>query len=374
MPQLLRRSQNWPTPESRRSGAEMSYKMALKLNQMLRVLSFVLGLVLFCPAILSAQVQSSDAHTVPNTNQSRTSISNPDNISKNNREPAPNGMPSIGIPQVTSIPVTQIGEGDLIEISIYGATDMDHRDFRVDEKGDISLPYIGLLHLAGLNTSQAEALIGKKMVDGQYYNDPQVSIIIREFATQGISILGEVAKPGVYPLLGSKRLFDVISLAGGLTAKAGKTVSIVHRAHPETPETIPTSSNPAQSLESDVMLEPGDTVVVSKAGIVYVVGDVKLPGGFSMENGNMTLLQAVALAQGANPTASIAHSRLIRSTPDGGHAEVPISVKDILSGKAQDVKLQPEDIVFVPNSASKSAGRRILEAAAQAAGLAVYRF
>jgi polysaccharide export outer membrane protein len=338
-----------------------------KLCLMLLALSCLL-----CGSLV-AQTQSSKAHARMDANKSQNPAPNPADTPTDNDRASANGMPTIDLPQITSVPVSQIGPGDLLEISVYGAPDIERRDFRVDEKGDISVPLIGPQRVAGLSTTEAEALIAKKMADGEYYNDPHVSVLIKQFATQGVSVMGEVTRPGVYPLLGSRRLFDVISLAGGLTPKAGKTVSIMHREHREAPETISISGDSTTSLESDVVLQSGDTVVISKAGIVYVVGDVKLPGGFSMENGKMTILQALAMAQGANPTAALGHSKLIRSTPQG-HEDVPISLKEILSGKASDVSLQAEDIVFVPNSAGKSVGRRTLEAIAQAAALAVYRF
>jgi len=117
---------------------------------------------------------------------------------------------------------------------------------------------------------------------------------------------------------------------------------------PAIPEMIPhrviaLSSNPRRA---NVPVAPGDTIVVSKAGIVYVVGDVHKPGGFIMENGNnMTVLQAIAMAEGNNPTASLDHARLIRKTPRG-QQEIPINLKKILSSEAPDMKLEAEDITL----------------------------
>jgi polysaccharide export outer membrane protein len=123
-----------------------------------------------------------------------------------------------------------------------------------------------------------------------------------------------------------------------------------------------------------VRVLPGDTVVVSKAGIVYVVGDVRVPGGFIIDKPRFTVLQALAMAQGANPTASLNHAALIRITPQGEQQHTILKLEPILSAKAPDVVLQPDDIVFVPRSAAKSAFRRGLEAAVQtASGMAIYR-
>src|SRR5262249_42874809 len=122
-------------------------------------------------------------------------------------------------------------------------------------------------------------------------------------------------------------------------------------------------------------VQPGDTIVVSKAGIVYVVGDVHQPGGFVMENGkDLTVLQAVALAQGIGPNASLNAARLIPKTPDGPK-DVPIELKNILAAIATDPKLQPDDILFVPGSAAKAGAKRSAEAILQmATGIAIWRF
>lgn len=278
-------------------------------------------------------------------------------------------------------PVTQgaapdmvIGAGDLLEISVYGAPDFDKKEVRVSGNGDITLPMIGAQHVEGLNVDQAQALIASKLAEGQYFNNPQVTVFVKEYATQGVSVLGEVQKPGVYPLLGQRRLFDAISQAGGLTAKAGKAVTIARRQDPEHPIAVMLGNDLQASTEGNIDVHPGDTIVVSKAGIVYVVGDVKMPGGFVMENGRMTVLQALAMAQGANNTASLNSARLIHRKPDGAQQDTQIALKKILSSQATDIAMQPEDILFVPASAGKSAMRRSLDAIVQTAtGVAIYR-
>src|SRR5262249_6470223 len=147
------------------------------------------------------------------------------------------------------------------------------------------------------------------------------------------------------------RLFDVLSLAGGTTARAGKVVSITRREHPESPILLSLDSNPTQSAQNNVEILPGDTVLVSKAGLVYVVGDVQKPSGVVMENGSLTVLQALAIAEGPKSTASLNKARLIRKTSDG-HKDIPLQLKNMLSAKSPDVQLQAEDIIFVPGSAA----------------------
>ena len=268
--------------------------------------------------------------------------------------------------------VPVIGAGDLLKMGILGAPESD-QEVRVDADGNVALNFIGSVHVAGLTPEQAQAIITKKLVAGGFFTDPQVSVFAKEYATQGVSVLGEVQKPNVYPLLGSRRLFDVLSVAGGTTPKAGQVITITHRDHPRELRTVLLSNDPAKSAEANVEVFPGDTIVVSKAGIVYVVGDVHKPSGVVMENGTqMTVLQAIAMAEGTNPTAALNAARLIRKTPTGPQ-EMPLELRKILAAKSPDIHLQAEDIIFVPNSAVKGAGKRGLEAIIQAAtGLAIY--
>jgi len=227
--------------------------------------------------------------------------------------------------------------------------------------------------VGGLNVQQAEIIVQERLSAGGYFTDPQVSIFEKEYATQGISVLGEVQKPGIYPLLGTRALFDAISAAGGFTPKAGNTITITHRSNPKEAQTVVLPPNQTFPAESNLAVFPGDTVVVSKAGIVYVVGDVRMPGGFVMENSRLTVLQAIAMAQGTNTTAKLDKTALIRKGL-GGQQQIPIPLLRIMSAKAPDITLQPDDIVFVPRSEGKAAVRRSLEAILQAAtGAAIYR-
>jgi polysaccharide biosynthesis/export protein len=266
-----------------------------------------------------------------------------------------------------------IGDGDLLEVGIFGVPDFKS-DVRVSSNGNVSLPIVGDVWVAGLTIEQAEKRIEQKLVEAKLFNDPHVSVFEKEYATQGVSILGEVQRPGMYPLLGSHNLFDAISVAGGTTPKAGSYVLLTHRNDPQHPQRIPLTTGTGESGDNNVKVEPGDTILVSKAGIVYVVGDVHQPGGFVMENGkSITVLEAIALAQGTNPNASLNGAKLIRSTPEGPK-ETPLQLKDILAAKAVDPKLQADDVVFVPGSASKSAAKRGAEAIlTMATGVAVWR-
>jgi polysaccharide biosynthesis/export protein len=168
-----------------------------------------------------------------------------------------------------------------------------------------------------------------------------------ESVPQGISVLGDVNKPGVYPAVGARQLFDMISAAGGTTANAGRDILITHRNQPNNIQKVTLSSNADKQMEADVDVFPGDTIVVTKAPVIYVIGDVHSPGGFSIDKSKgLTVLQALALAQGANSTAKLSSIRIIRHT-EQGPKETSIDLKKILEGKAEDVKLEANEILFV---------------------------
>jgi polysaccharide export outer membrane protein len=284
----------------------------------------------------------------------------------------PSSMPKISNPTPGKVtpPDVPVNSGDLLAVSVLGAPDY-HYDVRVSSSGDISLPMLGSIRIAGLTTPQAETAIAQALERQGFFNEPQVSVFVKEYSTSGTSVLGEVQRPGIYPLLGHRTLLDALSAAGGTTPRAGKSVTITHRDHPETTETIMLSNSDGQKM-ANVGVLPGDTIVVSKAGVVYVVGDVKEPTGIIMDNPRFTVLQAIAMAHGTNSTAKMGSAKLIRRV-DGVPHEIPIPLNKILSAKSTDIALQADDIVFVPNSAVKTATSKGLDAALQAAtGVAIY--
>ena len=264
----------------------------------------------------------------------------------------------------------RIGSGDLVTVNVFDVPEMA-QTIRVNDMGDATLNLVGSLHLAGLTTQEAQGLIAGKLKEGHFLVDPQVTVFISEYATQGVSVLGEVAKPGVYQVLGSRTLLDIISLAGGITPFAGSEATVEHRNGDTV--TVRLTKNAHESLATDVQLSPGDKVLIPRAGIVYVLGDVGRPGGFIMGNdGKMSILQAVAMAGGINPTSSMNHSRLIHKGP-AGYTETPLQLKKILKGHQADFQLQAEDVIYIPPNAAKAllyhAGPSI---ASSAAGAAIY--
>jgi polysaccharide export outer membrane protein len=224
----------------------------------------------------------------------------------------------------------------------------------VSADGNISLPLIGYVRIAGLSSSEAEGAIEAQLRQANVVNDPQVSVYVKEYTSSGISVAGEVAKPGYYSAVGPHRLFDVLQAAGGPTDKAANKVIISHRGQKDA-TTLSISKNPAEMTASNVELQPGDTVVVPKAGIVYVLGEVTRPGGYVLNStGGITVLQVVAVAGGPTHVASAGKTRLLRRT-ENGFQEQQINVTKLLRGKAHDVSVRDEDILFIPSSRIKTA-------------------
>ncbi len=268
----------------------------------------------------------------------------------------------------------KIGTGDLLQITVFGVPDLAE-EVRVSDSGNITMPLIGSVRVAGLTGDEAQQAIAKRLREGGMLRDPQVEVFEKEYASQGIAVMGEVQRPGIYTLLGDRRLSDAISAAGGTTGRAGQAISITHANEPNKPLVVDMDyMDPAKSPSGNVSVFPGDTVVVSRAGVVYVVGAVSHPAGFVMENyEKMTVLQAVAMAGGTETTASLKNTKILRKTSSGGVQEIPIELNKILAAKAEDPQLQPEDVLFVPNSMGKSAALRGAQAALTiATGVAIY--
>jgi len=265
-----------------------------------------------------------------------------------------------------------IGAGDLVEMSVFDTPELSGK-LRVSNAGDISLPLVGSLHVAGLKAEDVQSLIRQKFIDGGFLQDPQVTVFVSEYATQGVSVLGEVKTPGIYPAFGAHNLTDYISLAGGLTPLAGTNITITRTGHPDEPVHVRISASAAPKPLNNPGIFPGDSIFVEKTGIVYVIGQVTRPGGFPMDHDDqLTILQAIALAQGTTYTAAKSSTKIIRTTPQG-HQEIPVDLKKILAAKAVDEPLQDNDILFVPSSTAKATLKNMETLLPVAASATIYR-
>ena len=293
-------------------------------------------------------------------------------LSAQDRTPNPPPVSSFGSTGFGSGAAGPIGAGDLLEMSVFDTPELSGK-LRVSNTGDILLPLVGTLHVQGMKAEDAQNLIRQKLISGGFVKDPQVTLFISEYATQGVSVLGEVKNPGIYPAFGSHHLLDYISLAQGLTPLAGTRITITPADKSAEPQHVKMTAGATPKPENNPEILPGDTIYVERTGIIYVVGDVAHPGGFPMDHdGQLSILQAVALAQGTNPTAAKGSVRLIRTTTQG-RLEIPVNLKKILSSKETDLSMQDNDILFVPSSAAKTAFRDFEAALPTAAGATVYR-
>jgi len=259
----------------------------------------------------------------------------------------------------------RLSVGDLVEMTVYGVPELTTKT-RISTEGEMYAPLIGYTHVAGLTTEEAQKLVQARLAD--YVKNPHVSLLVTEYASDGVSVLGAVNRPGVYPVLGQQRLFDLISAAGGLSDKAGRSLTVTHRSDPSKTVTIDFTRNLKDDPETNVAVFPGDTIIVRKADVIYVVGDVARPSGLLMEGGELSVLQAVALAGGTNHTAKLNGAKILHKTPNG-MTETPVELKKILQAKAPDLPLHADDILVIPSSTGKVIAGATLQAALQAATL-----
>jgi polysaccharide export outer membrane protein len=260
-----------------------------------------------------------------------------------------------------------ISPGDMLDITVFGAPDLTQK-VRVTNSGDVYLPLVNYVHVAGLNVEEAQKAIENALKKGNFLTSPHVTVLVSEHAS-GVVVMGEVSKPGIYSVSTSKGLlFDILTEAGGPSANAGQVVTITHRGD-DTYQTVLLSQNPQQNMEANVPVYPGDTVVVAKAGTIYVVGEVLSPSAFIMERrSGYTALKALAMAHGPTRLAKLSQAIIVRQTPDGVK-QIPVPLDKIAQSKAPDTELIADDILMVPTNHAKSAA---IQAVAMAQSIAVF--
>lgn len=314
----------------------------------------------------------------------------------------------------------QIGPEDLLEISVLEAPELN-RTVRVSADGEISLALLGTVRAAGLTSRELEVVL-ETLLRRSYMKTPHVSVFVQEMRSHPVSVFGAVEKPGVFQIRGPKTLIEVLSMAQGLAADAGDTVIVMR--HAGDPAVLAAGASPgaksaaatdppppvapaepgqgrvaagaasdARSIEINlkdlldsssrrynVLVYPGDDVKVTRAGIVYVVGEVRKPGGFLLKtNENISVLQALALSEGLTPDAAGKHARIVMTSGmNGSRKEIALDLDRILAGKAPDPLLHPRDILFVPSSSRKATVHAVYRSAegiaAAVSGAAVYRW
>lgn len=286
--------------------------------------------------------------------------------------PAFSQTATTNLPGALNLRKVVIGPGDVLSVLVFDTPELSTDSVRVSQSGQVNLPVLGLVNVKGLNPIQAAVRIENELRTRGLMLEPHVTVSVVEIPSQLATVLGEIKTPGVYPVSNSPHLLDVIAMAGGLTPSAGKIVTIVHRSDPAHPVIVRLAQNVrAIGSQPNPVILPDDTVAVGKAGIIYILGDVKSPGGFLIDNNqSVSLMQAISLAGGWNKEAALSKARLIRKVPQG-HEQLMLDLKHVLQGRQADVAVKNGDILYVPSSLGKNLAYRGMEAVIAAAQTAV---
>ncbi len=349
-----------------------------------------LSVILICTVALSFAAYSGAQAPTPSTQGIPTGVTQPVLPAKEQRTlPNPKEAPTFwntpsgstgqntatnesGLIQGTPM-AAPLSPGDVLDVSEYHTPEF-HSVVHVAPDGTINLPLLRDVKVVG-HTEQATArAIEKALADAGVLLHPQVSVLVLAFAGQDVSVLGEVTRPGVYAYTVHHRLLDLISAAQGLSPAAGRLVNIFHRNDPQTPHPVALDPNGEDVKHlHNPELEAGDTVQVSRAGLVYVMGDVMRPGGFPVDPvQGLTVVQAIALAWGPTQNAATGKALLIREQK-GGRTLTTLDSKKMMHGQEPDLPVHDRDILFVPHSMSKARLNLAVDAAIQSAiGVSIY--
>jgi polysaccharide export outer membrane protein len=266
-----------------------------------------------------------------------------------------------------------IGPGDFLDISEFHTPEF-HSMVRVSDDGTVRLPMVNAVQIGGMDELAAAHAIEASLLTMGMLLHPQVSVLVTVYAGQDVSVLGEVTRPGVYPYTVHHRLLDVISAAAGLSQNAGRLVNVFHRDDPKTPHPVVLDPGGTdKDADHNPELNPGDTVQVSRAGLVYVIGDVVRPGGFPVDPAQgLTVVQALSLAWGPSQNAGATKALLIREQK-GGRTLTTLNLRRMIHGQDPDQPIYDRDILFVPDSMAKNMWNRTIESAIQSAiGVSIY--
>jgi polysaccharide export outer membrane protein len=304
-----------------------------------------------------------DPRNLPNPKESPVTWDNPGQA----------GVPPMAGTQSAKPMPALIAPGDFLEVSEVHTPEF-HSVVRVSPAGNVTLPMVHEVRVSGLDEQSAAHAIEAALISQGMLLHPLVSVLVTSYAGQDVSVLGEVVRPGVYPYTLHHRLLDLISAASGLAPNAGRLVNVFHRDDAKTPHPVvldPSGTDTAADHNPE--LAPGDTVQVSRAGLVYVVGDVQRPGGFPVDPAQgLTVVQALSLAWGPTQNAAIGKAILIREQK-GGRTLTSLNLKRMLHGQEPDQPVHDRDILYVPDSTAKNLWNRTMESAIQSAiGVTIY--
>jgi polysaccharide biosynthesis/export protein len=255
-----------------------------------------------------------------------------------------------------------IRAGDIVEVQIFDAPEYSVR-MPVSAAGQIAIPYAGLFHIEGMTSIEAANAIAKLFVQNQILRDPRVIVTTEQFG-YSVTVMGEVKSPGIYTLAGHKRLIDLLTEAGGTTTAAGHVIEIFAPGSMKNPTTVLWDPTLRENENAELEIKTGETILVSRCGVVYVGGNVGRPGAFPLcESNHTTISEVIALAQGAKPNSYSNKTLLLRTSENGTRVVQTVKLEDVLRGKKVDITMQPDDILFIPPSILKGAAKAALVAA-----------
>jgi polysaccharide export outer membrane protein len=261
----------------------------------------------------------------------------------------------------------------MLHVQVFDTPELEQHA-RVTDAGELPLLLGGSVKVSALTPPEAARAIEKVLLGGHYLLRPKVLVAVEEFATQKVSVLGEVKTPGAYAIDTPRSVLDVLTLAGGLTELADRKI-LIKRCNSQEKILYFVSNKPDAAFDTAIQIHPGDTLFVPKAGVVYALGDVGRPGGYTMTNneGKISVLELVARAGGTNHSAVPSHAKLMRKNGES-YIEIPLPLSAMQKGDRIDLPLQPDDIVYVPFSYMRNIAMSAGGIAASAAGAMIYQF
>jgi polysaccharide export outer membrane protein len=234
-----------------------------------------------------------------------------------------------------------LGPGDVVRLSVYGSPDLSV-ETRVSDSGHITFPLLGQVAVGGMAVAAAEKNIAEQLEKGGYLKKAQVNMIITTLANQQVSVLGQVNRPGRYPIEGKRKVLDLLALAGGIGAEGADTVSLIrNRDGKVVRDTIDVVDMVRKGeLERDYEVAGGDVIYVERAPRFYITGEVQRPGAFRVERG-MTVLQAVSAGGGLTLRGSERRMRVTRRDAMGHPTSTDVKPGDLV---------QVDDVITVRES------------------------
>jgi polysaccharide export outer membrane protein len=314
--------------------------MMIKLNRRAGIV-FVLLSLAFCGTVAIAQ-ESSDISATNSTVPGLERTTNFKNIKVGGEGAASSITPAATGRIYPASGELLIGVGDRLHISVFQTPEFD-QDARVDPSGTIDVAGVGTVPATNRHPRDVAADIQKGLRDGGIMLHPQVTVEITDFISHGVSMQGEVRTPGIYPIIGQRRLSDLLTASGGPTELSDGEAEVRHGAGGET-EHIELKKD-----AENFTIIPGDTITLERAPLVYILGNVRRAGGFPLAR-RTSLAQGLALAQGFSASAKDKKAYLFRDQGDGKRVVVQVNLHDILRGKRADMDMKPNDVLFVPNS------------------------